>query len=381
MPFAHAMKQASYSLVNFLEDPDFVAWVKHPDETRDAFWQHFITTYPEQKTVIETARQYILVLVEQTGQTQPSAAQSASMWQTIQKRVRQEEAVTPFTITRGAEWGWIRIAASVMLVLGVGVMGYWYSQRQVNQPESYRQFAQALPHDVALHETSNDTDKPMTISLSDGSSVVLQAGSRLSYPDTLLRRDVYLVGKAFFEIVKDPTRPFLVYTRGVATKVLGTSFMIDAPDSDQPVKVAVKTGRVAVYTLDESIAVRQKAASPELDGMVLTPNQSAEYVTESHRLVRTPDAVPAFTQPGTQVVAKQSFDFDETPVPEALQTLELAYGVHISYDESLLGKCSLSASLVGQPFHEKLSVICKALEAHYTIQGDQVVITGGQRCQ
>ncbi|MFD2932809.1 FecR family protein [Spirosoma flavum] len=377
------MKQASYSLVEFLEDPDFIAWVKHPDETRNAYWQRFVEVYPTQKPVIESARQYVLQLVEQTSQNQPSAFQTESMQQTIQKHIREERMATPFTRTTGTgtKWGWMRVAASIMLVLGLGTTGYWYTQSQANQPESYQQFVQASPQGIALRETRNDTDEPLTIFLSDGSSVVLQAGSQLSYPDTLKKREVYLVGKAFFEIVKDPARPFLVYTRGVATKVLGTSFMIDAPESNQPIKVAVKTGKVAVYALNESTSVRPKVTDSELSGIVLTPNQSAEYMTASHRLVRTPDTVLAFTQPGTQVVAKQSFDFDETPVSEVFNTLERAYGVHIVYNESLLGTCTLSALLVGQPFNEKLSVICKALGAQHTIEDHQVIITGGQRCQ
>lgn len=375
------MKQASFSLVDFLEDPDFIAWVKRPDENQDAYWQQFLMTYPDKKPVIETARQYVLVLAEQTSQNLPSAAQSQSMRETIRKQVREEKRSTPFVQVTRTRWNWMQMAATVALVLGLGVSAYWYSHRNANQPEGYQQFLKAAPKGSSLHETRNDTDKPMTILLSDGSSVVLQVGSRLSYPDTFQRREVYLVGKAFFEIVKDPGRPFLVYTRGVTTKVLGTSFMVDAPESDQPIKVVVKTGKVAVYTLAELPSVREKATDPALDGIVLTPNQSAEYVVESHRLVRTSDTVSAFTQPGIQVVARQSFDFDETPLSDVFKTLELAYGVHINYDEASLGKCPLSASLVGQPLDEKLSVICKALEAHYTIRGNQVVITGGQRCQ
>ena len=376
------MKQAAYVLTDFLEDPDFIRWVKHPDETQDAYWQQFLEAHPDKKPSVEMARQYILIFAEQTGQQQPTAAQSEMMRQYIQKHIREEnneKVVTPFTRTVGTNWSWLRMAASIALVISIGLGAYWYSQRQTVQPESYQQFVKGTPAGIALKETRNETDKPLTVLLSDGSSVVLQPGSRLSYPETFQQREVYLTGKAFFEIVKNPARPFLVYTHGIATKVLGTSFMVDAPESGQPIKVAVKTGRVAVYALDESSSVRQKATSSELSGLVLTPNQGAEYSVDSKRLVRMPGSV--FTQPETQMVAKQSFDFDETPVSEVFSTLEKAYGVHIVYDETMLGKCSLSASLVGQPFHDKLAVVCKALEAQYAIQGNQVTITGGQRCQ
>ncbi|QMW04377.1 FecR family protein [Spirosoma foliorum] len=376
------MKQALYELTDFLEDPDFIRWVKHPDTTQDAYWQQFLDAHPEKKLVVEMARQYVLIFAEQTGQHQPTAAQSELMRQYIQKHVQAEKGeviATPFTRTVGTNWNWLRMAASIALVISIGLGAYWYSQTQGVPPESYQQFKKANSVGTTLKETRNDTDKPLTVLLSDGSSVVLQPDSRLSYPDKFQQREVYLTGKAFFEIVKDPTHPFLVYTRGIATKVLGTSFMVDAPATGQPIKVAVKTGRVAVYALEESASVRQKASNPELEGLVLTPNQGAEYSVESKRLVRMPGSV--FTQPETQVVAKQSFDFDETPVSEVFSMLEKAYGVHIVYDETMLGKCSLSASLVGQPFHDKLAIVCKALEAQYAIQGNQVTITGGQRCQ
>ncbi|QHV99504.1 FecR family protein [Spirosoma endbachense] len=374
------MKQAFYSLIDFLEDPDFIAWVKYADEKQEAYWQHFLESYPAQKPVIETARQYILALAEQTGANQPSEAQSQSMRQTIQKHVRQEEAPMPFVQVTRTGWSWMQMAASVALALGLGATAYWYSQK-TDQPEGYRHFTQSVPTGTALQETRNDDDTPLTISLSDGSSVVLQPGSRLSYPNKLQQREVYLVGKAFFEVVKDPANPFLVYTRGIATKVLGTSFSIDAPDTNQPIEVAVKTGRVAVYSLEKSESTNPKTTDSEQNSLVLTPNQSAEYLTDSHQLVRKADTLSTFAQPGTLVVAKQSFDFDETPVSAVFSTLEKAYGVDIVYNESALGKCSLSASLVGQPFHEKLSVICKALDAQYSLQGNRVVITGGQRCQ
>jgi ferric-dicitrate binding protein FerR (iron transport regulator) len=375
------MKQASYSLVDFLKDPDFRDWVKHPDEASEIYWQEFQEKYPHQKPAVEQARQYILVLAEQTSQQLPSTDESQLMRQNIRARIREEEGVIPFTPSVANPWRWARMAASITLVLGLGLLAYWYSQSRPNQPIGYQKFLKSSSGGTALSEIRNPDTKPLTISLSDGSSVVLQPGSRLSYPNKFTQREVYLVGKAFFEVVRNPSKPFLVYTRGVATKVLGTSFSIDAPETNQPIKVAVKTGRVAVYSLDKPAATTPKATDATLNGLVLTPNQSVEYLADSHQLIRRTDTTTTFAQPGTLTVAKQSFDFDETPVSEVFRTLEKAYGVDIVYDESQLGNCSLSATLVGQPFHEKISVVCKALEAQYSFQGNQVVITGGQHCQ
>ena len=375
------MKQASYSLVDFLQDPDFRDWVKHPTDKQEAYWRLFLETYPAQRPMVEQARQYIVAMAEQTAQQLPSAAESELMWQTIQDRIRDEEGVVPLIPSISTSWRWARFAAAALLVLGVSVLTYWYSPLRVQQPTGYRQFIKSASDETSLHKIRNADTRPLTISLRDGSSVVLQPGSQLNYSTMFTQRKVYLTGKAFFEVVKDPTRPFLVYTRGIATKVLGTSFFIDAPETNQPINVAVKTGRVAVYSLDKPTTTDSKLTDSQLNSLVLTPNQSAQYLTATHQLVRKADTSATFTQPGTLTVARQSFDFDETPVADVFRTLQQAYGVTIIYNESLLGKCSLSATLVGQPFTEKLSVICKALEAQYRFQGNKVIITGGQPCQ
>ncbi len=69
------------------------------------------------------------------------------------------------------------------------------------------------------------------IVLADGSTVNLNAGSRLRYPVTFSgpNRDIYLEeGEAFFTVAENPSHPFIVHSRGLATTALGTSFNIRA---------------------------------------------------------------------------------------------------------------------------------------------------------
>ncbi len=63
--------------------------------------------------------------------------------------------------------------------------------------------------------------------LADGSIVHLNAGSTIRYPASFDRkREVYLSGEAFFEVVKNPSRPFLIHLDNGTVKVLGTSFNV-----------------------------------------------------------------------------------------------------------------------------------------------------------
>ena len=84
--------------------------------------------------------------------------------------------------------------------------------------------------------------------LSDGTKVFLNSDSRLKYPVTFNGEDrrVELSGEAFFEVVSDSSHPFIVHTRDMETRVLGTTFDIQAYPDELTTKTTLLTGRVLV---------------------------------------------------------------------------------------------------------------------------------------
>jgi transmembrane sensor len=70
--------------------------------------------------------------------------------------------------------------------------------------------------------------------LPDGTTVVLNKKSKLSYPVefTGSTREVFLTGEAFFDVAHNPSKPFKVHTGVFVTKVLGTAFSIKAYPGD-----------------------------------------------------------------------------------------------------------------------------------------------------
>src|SRR5690606_36092602 len=96
----------------------------------------------------------------------------------------------------------------------------------------------------------------------------LNAESRLLYPSRFRggRREVTLVGEAYFEVAHQADKPFIIHSGKLITQVLGTSFNIKAYENDPDIKVAVLTGKVGVRNLTGN----QKA-------VFLTPNQEAVY--------------------------------------------------------------------------------------------------------
>lgn len=92
--------------------------------------------------------------------------------------------------------------------------------------------------------------KKFLISLSDGTSVHLNAGTSLRYPIKFLKgykREVFLDGEAYFDVVKDQQHPFVINTDDLNVEVLGTKFNISSYQEDPQVNTVVVSGLVKVY--------------------------------------------------------------------------------------------------------------------------------------
>lgn len=91
-------------------------------------------------------------------------------------------------------------------------------------------------------------DKEQDVTLFDGTDVDLAAHSELKYEEKKGVRSVKLKGKAFFDVQRDTTKPFVITAEKAVVQVLGTSFEVSALPSDTMVLVSVSSGRVMVYS-------------------------------------------------------------------------------------------------------------------------------------
>ncbi len=100
-----------------------------------------------------------------------------------------------------------------------------------------------------------------TITLPDGSTVVLNVGSRLEVPSDFSagKRIVHLNGEALFTVVHQHSAPFTVIAGKSTTKVLGTAFVVRHYDTDTATLVAVKDGKVMVE--DSVLTANQQISS------------------------------------------------------------------------------------------------------------------------
>jgi transmembrane sensor len=251
-----------------------------------------------------------------------------------------------------------RIAASLLILMVSASLLIWYFR-------SDDKGIMAATDSDKIH-IINSSDVPKRIDLKDGTIISLQPGGEVSYPKVFDdKREVFLSGEAFFEVAKDASKPFLVYTNEVTTRVLGTSFLIKAYQEEKEIVVSVKTGKVSVYTKPSTT---QEESPKEI---ILTPNQQVIYNRNENltvkKLVDEPQVV--VQQPSTKTT------YTDAPVIEILQALEERYGVDIQYDANVLSGCTLmSADITEEGLYEQIQIICHAIGASYKPSEFSIVI-------
>ena len=351
---------------DFAQDELFVRWVLRPDADTEAFWQHWLATFAFRRDEVEAARQLVLSL-HQLPQVRLSSAEKMALRQRIFEEIEERETPAP-AVRRW--WQWAAAAVFVLALLGGG----WqlWRRQQALPVLSYQTLVAQAQQVETLREIRNSSTTTHLVELPDGSSVLLRPHSRLAFPVRFAgaTRPVYLEGAAFFEVAKNPGKPFFVNTAHLVTKVLGTSFEVQARRAAPRVVVTVKTGRVSVYPQGGAQAQVQRRTR-RLEGLVLAPNQQLTYRLADHKLERALLPRPALTGATTA-----AFEYEDTPIREVFAQLEEAYGVPIVYDKAVLGNCPLTASFTDEPLFEKLGLICKAVQANYEVLDAEIVVTG-----
>lgn len=361
-----------FTVEDFVWDNVFRQWVLSPTRETDELWEAWIGKNADAHDKIQQAKSIVLSLrLHEPELSDPEITEIVK--NTIGRIDGFEKYPTfaePVKQLKTYRFPWFRMAAAVALLLISGWIIYSLSTKKESRQITFEKPIQEDKDSIT--EKWNASTKPMTVVLDDGSKVTLSAKARIRYANKFVaaKREVYLEGEAFFDITKDADRPFFVYSNGLVTKVLGTSFTVRAYGNSNEVTVEVKTGRVSVFPQSDP-DFEQKTSGRELQGIVLSPNQKIIYSREEVRMVKTLVEKPEIVVPKAEI---PQFEFEDTPASDVFATVGKAYGIEILYDAEILKDCPLTATLDNQTLHEKLFIICQAVEASYEIIDGQVVI-------
>jgi ferric-dicitrate binding protein FerR (iron transport regulator) len=257
----------------------------------------------------------------------------------LKKEIRQIKKSEKVFFLQNRNWA---IAASLLLLMGLSFFVYQSSINTIT-----KQYA-TKPGEHAK------------IMLSDGTKIWLNAGSRLKYPakfkgDT---REVYLTGEAFFDVAKDKKHPFIIHTDKMDTKVLGTSFNVQAYPDHATQEVSVLTGRVNV----KSIVTQEN--------VYVTPGQKVVFKSKSNKL-------QAFTDIPLNSISlwrKNIIVFEDAPLPEVIATINRKYNVTIEIGNKNLNNLKISAYFKELPVEQVVALVCNIINADYKLESGTYII-------
>ena len=195
--------------------------------------------------------------------------------------------------------------------------------------------------DHLLTEISVNHGEHKQVTLPDGTVVHLNAGTVMRYP-TEFTSDIRLVemeGEAFFNVMRDEGKPFIVRTRQADVKVLGTSFNVKAYQEDELMAVSVRTGKVEV-DMPESVMrllPNEQIIVNNTNGEILKKNEDAQKVT-------------AWLQGGLY--------FNRTPISSVIHDLERMYNQEIVLDPNVV----FDDYIYGEHDNKSLEAVLNAIQ-------------------
>jgi hypothetical protein len=249
---------------------------------------------------------------------------------------------------------WLSIAASLVLLFSVSYIFYFSSIPPI-QNETAIATAEV---NTIIRSTPRGNKKIIT--LPDGSTVVLNADSKLTYwSDFAQNRIITLEGEGFFDVVRDEKHPFRVITDNIATTALGTSFNIRAYDTNPNIQVSLATGKVRVENkFDKNL-------------LEITPGEAVYYSGDNNTFEKQDVDL-------SNVLSWKEgiLQFEKTPFNLIIEDLERWYGVEIK----VIGDKKLPEYKCSGTFkpHEYLSNVLKVLsysvDFEYKINGNEVIL-------
>ncbi|XOV94299.1 MAG: FecR family protein [Bacteroidota bacterium] len=317
------MNYNEYKTEDFLSDEFFISWIIDADPAATHFWEKWLSTHPEKRVEVEQAKEFARSIHYKNSATLSDTEYS----QIFENLLRSDSEKKPVSIRKKRLKTLVYgLAASIALIL-VFLLGNNQSTTQSSKP-------------INTISVSTQYGQRKTIKLPDGTIVKLNIGSTIQYPESFDsdQRKVSLVGEAYFDVVQNKKKPFIIESNKLTTEVIGTSFNLSAYPEDKVIEVSVVTGMVKIRNEEGEIEV-------------LSPSDMGIYSRESNSISKQkydPDIL-AWNN-GTLI-------FKNDPLPETFKKLERWYGVEFEFSKEV----KLEGTYSGRYQNKSLELILEGI--------------------
>lgn len=234
------------------------------------------------------------------------------------------------------------VAATIVTLLGLGIL---LKSTIFN------------PQEIQYISVTSRTGERINIVLPDSSLVFLNSGATLKYPKQFVddKRNVELKGEGFFQVKRNPNKPFIVQSGNFKTTVLGTSFNVI--NKKQEFQVTVKSGKVRVEnTITKKHFILEKNTQVvfnSVEGDLVEEAVDAAVYTDWHKNILRFDAITA---------------------KEAFNRIEQWYNVKVDCKSERILNRKIRASYKNEPIESVLKSMEFMIGIQYTIKNDSILI-------
>ena len=278
---------------------------------------------------------------------------------------------------------WVSIAAAAVLVGAISFGAWKFSPVKKTETAAAKQLQEN--EIVAKRGTKSK------LLLPDGTQVWLNSDSKLiynsSFDDTL--REVTLDGEAYFDVVKDPKRPFIVHTSGINIRVLGTAFNVKSYAQEATIEATLVHGLIEV----------EKTNEPKSSRIILHPNEKLIFSKPISKVAaKEPDKESALTAAGGKELKPQLISINPLPrnstdsnrietswvygkllfegdsFRDLALKMERWFNVKISFKNNKVSNYRFGGVFENENIEEALNYLQMVHAFHYSIKGNEVVI-------
>jgi ferric-dicitrate binding protein FerR (iron transport regulator) len=245
---------------------------------------------------------------------------------------------------------WLQYAASIALAITIGLSVYLFRQNRSSE--------ETLQAEVKEYVVNADKGQKSSIILPDGTKIWLNSYTKITYSSDygISDRTLSLTGEAYFEVVKDPTKRFIVKAGEMEVEALGTAFNVKAYNEDARIVATLLSGSVQT-------TVAGKTAR-------LAPDQSASFNRENKQLSidDSENAADALIWRKDELILKNQ------TLEEIAVILNRLYNVEIIFESEATKKHSFSGIVKNNSLKNVIETIGLTAPVSFEITTDDKII-------
>lgn len=393
-----------YTVDQLLDDSFFIQSELHPTEESLKFWNDLQEKDAALSGEIQNARLFLKTLLMETRSTSLSDKEVDALWQRIEKtNQKAEQKKRHRRLIRTA----VGVAASLVLLLAAG----WYTTQRTETPATdymailnshpapdstaekvqlvlannekltidgtetqleYKEEGQVNVNSEQVDLNKGDRNgqeqvfnqlivpigRRSSVTFADGSKIWVNSGSKVVYPVIFAKdkREIFVEGEIYLHVSRDEQKPFIVKTRQMDIRVLGTQFNVSAYENEANMQVVLVSGKVEV-NLNNTCK------------NTLAPNQMFSYDSDKRKgKITTVDA-------NDYVAWKDGYyQFNREPLKMILKKLSRYYGIPIYPDQPAEGLVCSGKLDLKESFDEVLKALKKAVPIEIENKSESVEI-------